>query len=109
MRNLTYLGGINDTSLQHVNKLSTKSIITSIDIVGLNNLIDDDRCIKAGVFSNLKHGLGQGMTDDVDTSLLVFVSNWNIVKDVQATGKSGTTSRNNTWKNVKLRLDFVEI
>lgn len=90
-----YLGRINDSSLHHVNEYAVESVVASVGVVGLDDLVDNDRSIHASVLGDLKHGLNERVPDDLDTLLLVLICDGDIVKAIEASDKSGATAGNN--------------
>ena len=71
-----HLGGINDTTLDHITIGFRQHIVTDVLAAGLllslAHVFDNNRAIFAGVFSDAAHRDFQGFADDVDTDLGIF-------------------------------------
>ena len=92
------LEGIENTSLEHVLVGLAGGIETHLGVVLLEELVDDDAAVDAGVLGDGLAGNGDGLLDDVDTDLLVEVSD-GLLELVEASGgveEGGTTSGKNT-------------
>src|SRR5579862_2617884 len=71
---------IDDAELQHVAVLDGIRIEAEVDVLGLADLVDDDRAVDAGVRGDLADGGLDRAPDDVDAGLFVLVGRLDLVQ-----------------------------
>ena len=68
-----HLGGVNDTSSDHVDHLLVGSVKSLVDVPALRHLVDDHGGVQTGVVRDGVEGSGEGVLHDGDALLLILV------------------------------------
>ena len=69
----SYLRGIDDARLDHVDELVVERVVAGAGVLGLGDLVDDDGGVDAGVGGDLPARPAQGRAHDLHAALLVVV------------------------------------
>ena len=70
---VSYLCGIDDARLDHVDELVVESVVAGVGVRRLDHLVDDDGGVDSGVLGDLPARRPEGVSHDVDAALLVLV------------------------------------
>ena len=90
------LGGVNDTTLGHVAVLANGGIETVVLNIGLEQLVDDDGALEAGVGADSLARDLACLLDDLDADVLVEVGTLKVVELLGSVEEGNTTAGNDT-------------
>src|SRR5690606_8852113 len=97
-REARYLGRVDNTSIEEVFELVFAGIVTVV-FLAFANLADDNRSFLTSIGNDGAQRSFESQTDDVDTSSLVVVVNFNILEGFDSADISNTTTRDDTFLN----------
>ncbi|KAH3668564.1 hypothetical protein OGAPHI_002318 [Ogataea philodendri] len=97
---LDNLERINDTGLDHIDKLSLRTVVTKVELVGIlvQDFTNNNRSLFTSIVNNSLGWFGNSSLDDLHTKLLVEVGGLDLVQNLRSLQKSGSS----TWKNTLL-------
>jgi hypothetical protein len=88
---MVYLGRIDDTLLEHVDKFTVEGIVTNI-LRSLLNLANDERGVDPGVLGDLVARHTKRLADNLDAGLLIVVGGLDSVQGLHATDERGAAA-----------------